>query len=403
MTEQQEKPRLARRFAALLGFFRTEAAGGAVLIAAAIAALVWSNSDASPDYFALLDLPLAVGIGQATFSQSVFAWINDGLMAFFFLLVGLEIRREMIEGQLATLPRLAAPGIAALGGMAVPAAIYVAFNHANPAALRGWAIPIATDIAFSLAALSVLGRRVPVSLKVFLTALAIIDDLGAIIVIAVFYTEHLAFGALAIAVILWLALFAMARLGVRAVTPYAIGGVALWAAVLGSGIHPTIAGVALAFVVPMDEREDGPESPARRMQAGLDNWVAYGVLPLFGLANAGLRLGAMPADVVTRPVVLGVALGLVIGKQVGVFGATLAAVKLGLAHLPERLSLGQLYGGALLCGIGFTMSLFIGDLAFGTRPAGLEAKLAVLAASVISALLGIAMLALATRRGPARR
>ncbi len=398
MTEQKQKTRAAaRRFATLLGFLRGGEAGGAVLIAAAIAALIWSNSPAASTYFALLH----VRLGAAGFSKTLFAWINDGLMTLFFLLVGLEIRREITEGQLASLPRLAAPGIAALGGMAVPALIYLAATHADPAVARGWAIPVATDIAFTLAALSVLGRRVPISLKVFLTALAIIDDLGAIIVIAGFYTAHLAFVALAIAVAIWLALFAMAGAGVRAVTPYALGGIALWAAVLHSGIHATIAGVALAFVVPMREAADGPESPARRMEARLQSWVAYGVLPLFGLANAGLRLDAMPPDVLTRPVVLGVALGLVLGKQIGVFGATLAAVKLGLAHLPERVTLPQLYGGAVLCGIGFTMSLFIGNLAFGTHPAGQEAKLAVLGASVASAVLGVAVLAVATRR-PAR-
>jgi Na+:H+ antiporter, NhaA family len=366
-----------RRYILLLAFLRSQTAGGLALIAAAALALVWSNDSGADHYFELMAFPLWI--------LPVDGWVNDGLMTVFFLTVGLEIRREMTEGELSSRRQIAAPGLAALGGMVVPALIYLGFNHADPNRLRGWAVPMATDIAFALAALSVLGRRVPIALKLFLTALAIIDDLGAIVVIALFYTARLDLLALLAAVTVCAALYGLNRAGVRAVWAYALGGVVLWACVLRSGVHPTIAGVALAFVVPMDDT-------GQRMEAGLGRWVTWAVLPLFGLANAGLRLGGLtPADFGT-PVMLGVALGLVIGKPIGVAGAAWLAVRLGWARMPVGLGWGRLFGMAMLCGIGFTMSLFIGDLGFHSSPIQVEVKLAVFTGSIVSAVLGVIVL-----------
>jgi len=378
------------RFAALLDFLHSEAAGGAVLIVSAIAALIWANSPAGGAYRALRDMPLL--------HETVLVWINDGLMAVFFLLVGLELRREITQGELASPARLAAPGLAALGGMAVPALILVALNWHDPAALRGWAVPVATDIAFALAVLAVLGSRVPVGLKVFLTALAILDDLGAIVVIALFYSRGLNGWELGGAALVWLGLLGLNRAGVRRLWPYLLGGAALWGLVFASGIHATLSGVALAFVVPMRERPGERRAPAEVLEHRLGLWVAYAILPLFGLANAGLRFDTLPAGVWTDRLAIGTALGLFLGKQVGVFGAVMAASRLGLARLPGGVSLLQLYGGAVLCGIGFTMSLFIGDLAFRGAARGDEVKLAVFVGSLLSATAGLAVLAVASRR-----
>ena len=384
--------RLTPRIAPLVEFIRSGSAGGAALILAALAALLWANTGAGPAYQALLHwtpLPLV--------PLPLHLWINDGLMAVFFLMVGLELRREITMGELASADRLAAPGLAALGGMVVPALIFVAFNWHDRAALRGWAVPVATDIAFALAVLSVLGRRVPTALKVFLTALAIIDDLGAIVVIAVFYTAGLDLLALGAAAVVWGVLYGLSRAGVRRLWPYVLGGALLWALVFRSGVHATLAGVALAFVVPMAPVANEDETPAARLEHALGPWVAYLVLPVFGLANAGLRFDTLPHGAATDPLALGTALGLLLGKQLGVFGAVTAAARLGLARLPAGITLLQLYGAAVLCGIGFTMSLFIGDLAFRGLPRGDEVKLAVFAGSLASAALGLLILALAPR------
>ncbi|HEX4171438.1 MAG TPA: Na+/H+ antiporter NhaA [Acetobacteraceae bacterium] len=381
-----------RRFVALLAFTRSQSAGGLALMVTTVIALVWSNSRGADLYFWLLNLPISIGLDGRTLLLPLDGWVNDGLMALFFLTVGLEIRREMTEGQLTGLPRIAAPGFAALGGMIVPALIYLGINWQSPTTLHGWAVPVATDIAFALAAASVLGRRVPIGLKVFLTALAILDDLGAIVVIALFYTSELHPIAMLAGVGVLAALYGIGRAGVSALSPYLIGGAMLWGCLLHAGIHPTLAGVGLAFVVP---RADGDDSPAQRLETGLGGWVTWGVLPLFGLANAGLRLvGITPADFATAAM-LGIVLGLVIGKQVGVLGATLLATRLRLARLPVGVSWTQLYGGALLCGIGFTMSLFIGDLGFHGTPVHAEVKLATFVGSTISAALGLGVLAMA--------
>ncbi len=367
-----------------------------MLILCAAAALAWSNSPEADSYARLLSLRLPIGTGSLVFDLNVHAWVNDGLMALFFLMVGLEIRRETTQGQLASRQGFAAPAIAALGGMVVPAAIYAGFNYADPTALRGWAVPVATDIAFALAALSVVGRRVPMALRVFLTALAIIDDLGAIIVIALFYTAGLNGTALLLAAVVLLALFGLNRMGVRALAPYLIGGVVLWCCTYRSGVHATLSGVALAFVIPMRRRGDEAVGPAIRLEHALQGWVAYLVLPLFGLANGGLPLNTVGIGVLTDPVALGVGLGLLVGKQAGVFGATWLAIRAGWARLPPGLTARTLYGGSVLCGIGFTMSLFIGDLAFPGQVRDSEVKLAVFAASALCAVAGVLILVLST-------
>ena len=370
-------------------------AGGLALVGAAILALAWANSPGGDLYRRLLAMPAGVTAGSATLMLSAGAWVNEGLMAVFFLLVALEIRREMTTGHLATMRQLALPGLAALGGMVAPALIYLGFNHAGAAAGHGWAVPIATDIAFALAALNLLGKRVPIGLKVFLTALAIIDDLGAIIVIALFYTARVDVPALAAAAVVWAGLFGLGRAGVRSLPVYLIGGVVLWTCVLRSGLHPTLAGVALAFALPMTA---GPDCPAHRLERALGVWVSALVLPLFGLANTGLRLDGMSAADLLHPVALGTALGLLIGKPVGVFAAAFAAVRLRLAHRPAGLTWRTLFGAALLCGIGFTMSLFIGDLTFHGTVLNDEVKAAVFLASLASAALGVGVLATVRRR-----
>ena len=355
---------------------------------------------------------LALAIAQSPLADAYFAaqhrelaglsllhWINDGLMAVFFLVVGLEIKRELLDGQLSTWSRRVLPGVAALGGMAVPALLYLAFNGGDPETARGWAIPTATDIAFALGVLALLGSRVPVSLKVFLTALAILDDLGAVVVIALFYTGELSPVFLALAGGALAALALLNRFGVVALTPYLLLGAALWAFVLRSGVHATLAGVALALTIPLRPtpgRPDDPHSPLHRLERGLHPWVAFGVLPLFGFANAGVSLAGVRADMLLAPLPLGIALGLFLGKQLGVFGAAWLAVRSGRAELPAHATWAQLYGIALLCGIGFTMSLFIGGLAFPGEAARMDAaKLGVLCGSLVSGLVGWALLRVA--------
>ncbi len=349
----------SRPVSALRRFLGNEAAGGLVLMAMALLAIVIANSPAAPIYFATLK--------TYVFGLSVLHWINDALMAVFFLLVGLEIKRELLDGQLSTWPRRALPGLAALGGMLAPALIFVAFNAGSPETLRGWAIPAATDIAFALGVLSLLGPRVPISLKIFLTALAILDDLGAVIIIALFYTAKLDVAALLGALAVLGALCAMNALGWRRLAPYLVLGVVLWVFVLKSGVHATLAGVALALTIPLKASPAAPDaadSPLHRLEHGLHPWVAFLVIPIFGFANAGVSFAGVGPQALLEPVPLGIALGLFIGKQIGVFGFAFAAVRAGLSDLPANATWLQLYGVSLLCGIGFTMSLFIGLLAF---------------------------------------
>ena len=387
-----------RPFSMLRHLLDNEASGGLALMAAAALALVVANSPLAPTYFGALH----AYVGPLSVSH----WINDGLMAVFFLLVGLEIKREILDGQLSTWPRRALPGISAAGGMAVPALIYAAFNWHDPATLRGWAIPSATDIAFALGVLSLLGPRVPTSLKVFLTALAIIDDLGAVAIIAVFYTSDLSFVDLGLAAAVVAALAAMNRFGVMRSAPYLLLGAALWFFVLRSGVHATIAGVALAFTIPLHPAPGRPDdmvgSPLHRLEHGLHNWVAFGVVPLFGFANAGVSFAGVGAEALVDHLTLGVALGLLVGKLVGVFGSAALTIRLGLADLPMGASWPQLVGVSLLCGIGFTMSLFIGLLAFASDPVLQdEVKIGILAGSPLSGLAGGAVLRVAPREVPA--
>jgi NhaA family Na+:H+ antiporter len=379
-----------------LAVLRSGAAGGPVLLGAAIAALVLANSAAGPAYHDLMQVRLGVTAGTATFTLSLEGWVNDGLMAVFFLLIGLEIRHELADGQLASLQRAAAPAVAALGGMLLPAALFFGCTIWDASARRGWAIPVATDIAFSLAALRLLGGRMPVGMAVFLTALAIIDDIGAIAIIAVAYTDRLNLAALIAAGLAWLGLLALNRAGVRTLGPYLAGFVLIWAALARAGLEPTLAGVAVAFVIPARPIED--RSPARSLQHELGFWVSWLVLPLFGLANAGLRLADLSARALaTDPLVIGILLGLLVGKPLGVLGATWLGTRTGLIRLPAQLTWRLMGGAACLCGIGFTMSLFIGALAFPGGERLAEVRAAVLSASLLSAAIGVALLARAGR------
>lgn len=381
----------AKALAFLNKFCAAEAAGGIVLMVAAAIALGVANSPLADTYFTSLHAEFA--------GLSVGHWINDGLMALFFLLVGLEIKREMAVGQLARWGDRALPGLAALGGMAVPALLYALVNRQDPQTLSGWAIPAATDIAFALGVLSLLGSRVPASLKVFLSALAILDDLGAVLIIALFYTSELASSMLLAAAGLIAVLFVLNRLGVTALAPYLLVGALLWFCLLHSGIHATLAGVILALFIPLGDTAAEDASPLLRLESALHPWVAFLIVPLFGFANAGVSLAGMTPDKLLEPVPLGVTLGLFLGKQLGIGALALLAIRSGLARLPEGASLLQLYGVALLCGIGFTMSLFIGALAFPGAPFLVdEVKVGVLLGSLLSALAGIAVLLVAARR-----
>lgn len=366
-------------------FMAAESAGGVTLMIAALAALIVANSPLSATYFSTLHWHV-LGL-------SLEHWINDGLMAIFFMLVGLEIKREMLAGQLATWGQRALPGFAALGGMLLPALIYVLVNWGNPQTLGGWAIPAATDIAFALGVLSLLGKRVPVSLKIFLSALAILDDLGAVLIIALFYTSGLSVSMLLASLAVIVLLVVLNRCGVRRLLPYLLAGALLWFFMLQSGVHATLAGVILALCIPLGDPEDEARSPLLRLEGKLHGWVAFAVVPVFGFANAGVSLAGITPSNLIDPVPLGVALGLLLGKQIGVFGFALLSIRLGLAQLPSQSSWRQLYGVALLCGIGFTMSLFIGALAFaGSAHLIDEVKVGVLLGSVLSAVLGVIVL-----------
>jgi Na+:H+ antiporter, NhaA family len=387
-----------RPFSMLRHLLDNEASGGLVLMVAAALALVVANSPLAPAYFGAL--------GAYFGPLSLLHWINDALMAVFFLLVGLEIKREILDGQLSTWPRRALPGIAAAGGMAVPALIYAGFNWGNPATMRGWAIPTATDIAFALGVLALLGSRVPTSLKVFLTALAIIDDLGAVAIIAVFYTGNLSFLDLGLAAAVLAVLAGMNRAGVMRLWPYLLLGAVLWVFVLRSGVHATIAGVLLAFTIPLHARPGRPDdmlgSPLHRLEHALHNPVAFLVVPVFGFANAGVSLAGLGTEALLDNLTLGVALGLLLGKLVGVFGSAALAIRLGLADVPMGAGWLQLVGVSLLCGIGFTMSLFIGMLAFASDPVlQSEVKIGILGGSILAGLAGFALLRVAPRDVPA--
>lgn len=380
-------------------FFQLEAASGLLLIAAAVLALIINNSPLSYLYSGLLDVPVAVQVGALNIAKPLLLWINDGLMALFFLLIGLEVKREVVNGHLSKPSQIVLPATAAIGGMVVPALIYWFINREDPAAVAGWAIPTATDIAFALGVLALLGKRVPVSLKLFLMTLAIIDDLGAIIVIALFYSGTLSSVSLLLAAACLVVLVAMNRLGVVKLGPYMVVGLILWVCVLKSGVHATLAGVALALCIPLRTR-NAETSPLLALEHALHPWVAYAILPLFAFANAGVSLAGMTLESFTHPVPMGIAVGLLLGKTVGVFGLTWVAVKLRLAALPAGAGWGQLLGVAILCGIGFTMSLFVGSLAFvpgSSEYAGMD-RMGILTGSFFAAVIGYAVTAMASRK-----
>lgn len=379
-------------------FLRLEASAGILLMFAAVLALIANNTFFSPLYGALLSTPVAIQIGVLEIAKPLLLWINDGLMAVFFFLVGLEIKREILEGELSTLDKAALPIFAAIGGMAAPALVYVWINWGNGQTLDGWAIPAATDIAFALGILALLGNRVPVALKIFLLAVAIIDDLGAILIIALFYTGNLSVAALGVAATGLVVLAGLNRFGVKAITPYALIGAVIWTAVLKSGVHATLAGVLIAFTIPIKGAHEGDQSPLHKLEHDLHPWVAYMVLPVFAFANAGVSFAGLSFSSLMAPVTLGVALGLFVGKQVGVMGLSYLAVALKFAGRPQGVRWLQLYGAACLTGVGFTMSLFIGTLAFDTPEILNEVRFGVLVGSVASGLVGYAVLRYAIGR-----
>ena len=386
---------------AMREFIEHEASGGIILMFAAAAALIMVNSGWGGFYTGLLGTPFTVTLDNPpmlALDKPVLLWINDGLMAIFFLLVGLEIKREVMEGQLSSRDQILLPAMAAVGGMAVPALVFLGITADSPDLQRGWAIPAATDIAFALGVLALLGSRVPPALKVFLLTLAILDDLGAIIIIALFYTANLSLTSLALAAAALAILAIMNGVGVKRIAPYIIVGIVLWVCVLKSGVHATLAGVALAFAIPM--RDATGESPLKHLEHGLLPYVAFAIMPIFAFANAGVSLEGIGMETVLSPLPLGIALGLLIGKQVGVFGMVWIAVKTNLARLPEGTSFKQIYGVACLAGIGFTMSLFIGTLSFDDPARAAEVRIGVLSGSILSALIGYVVLRFATRAEP---
>ncbi len=362
-----------------------------VLVSTALLAVVFANSALSGIYEALLSTPMTVAIGAFAIDKPLLLWINDGLMAVFFFLVGLEIKREIVEGQLSTWRTASLPALAAIGGMAAPALIYVAINFQSPETLRGWAIPAATDIAFALGVLALLGSRVPVQLKVFLLALAILDDLGAIIIIAMFYTADLSLISLAIGVAGAAVLLTINLAGVTRISVYIVIGIIIWAAVLKSGVHATLAGVMVALMVPLRTKEMRTP-PLIQLEHSLKPWVAYAVMPAFAFANAGVSLEGLSLGNLLAPVPLGIALGLFLGKQIGVVGFSYVGVKLGLCTLPRGVTWAHIYGIALLAGIGFTMSLFIGTLAFTDAETTNAVRLGVLMGSLVSGTVGYLIL-----------
>ncbi len=377
---------------AVRDFMKLESAGGILLLAAAVIAMLVANSPLATLYDSLLNTTVAIQVGALSINKPLFLWINDGFMAMFFFLIGLEIKREVMEGELSSLSQIILPGMGALGGMVVPAAIYVWLNWGDPIALDGWAIPVATDIAFALALLSVFGSRVPTMLKIFLLTLAIFDDLAAIIIIALFYSGDLSLNALFIGALVLVSAVVMNRFGVTRVSAYILLGVVLWVAVLKSGVHATLAGVLIAFCIPM--RDEQKKSPLIELEHDLHGPVALAILPIFAFANAGLSLSGMSFDDVTHPVTLGVISGLLVGKPLGILAFVGLAVVLRFIELPKGINWLQLLGVAFACGIGFTMSLFIAGLAFehGSGDYFGSDRLGILVGSILSAVVAYALL-----------
>jgi NhaA family Na+:H+ antiporter len=370
-----------------------EVKSGLLLLTATALALILANSAGVGVYQELLSIPVQVRVGALDIDKSLLLWINDGLMAMFFLMVGLEIKREVVHGHLSSLKHLALPGFAAIGGMVVPAIIYASLNWHDPVLLQGWAIPSATDIAFALGVLALLGSRVPPALKAFVLALAVMDDLGAVIIIALFYTSQLSVLSLSVAAAATSVLVLLNVMGIRRIAIYMVVGMVLWVSVLKSGVHATLAGVVIALAMPVRHDADG-HSPAESLEHALHPWVAFFIVPVFAFANAGVSLQGVGAEVFSNSVFQGIFLGLVLGKQLGIFAFSWLCIRLGWATLPQGTSYRQLYGAAVLCGIGFTMSLFISSLAFQHSGSSVELvdRLAVLLASILSACWGYAVL-----------
>jgi NhaA family Na+:H+ antiporter len=379
---------------ALREFLRLESASGLLLIITTVLAMVVVNTPAKPLYDMFLDTPIEVRVGQLELAKPLLLWINDGLMAIFFFLIGLEIKREVLEGELSEPSRIILPAVCAIGGIAVPALVYVVINWGDPIALSGWAIPAATDIAFALGILALLGPRVPTSLKLFLLTLAIIDDLGAIVIIAIFYSGDLSWISFLVAAGAMIVLLLLNRRGVMEIAPYILVGIVFWIAVLKSGVHATLAGVLLAFFIPLRSQNESVESPLHQLEHDLHPTVAYGILPLFAFANTGISFQGLSLTSLLNPVPLGIAIGLYFGKQIGIFGFAWVAIKLRLAQLPDGANWLGFYGVAILCGVGFTMSLFISSLAFeqiGTALA-IDDRLGILAGSLLAGVTGYTIL-----------
>ena len=374
-----------------------DAVAGIVLLLAAALALAMDNSAFAGLYDSLLKVTANVSIGEAAIAKPLVLWINDGLMAIFFFLVGLEIKREVLAGELSSFDKAILPVLAAIGGMVVPGLVFFALNAGSPENLNGWAIPTATDIAFALGILALLGNRVPVTLKIFLLAIAIIDDLGAIVIIAVFYTSELSTNALTFSMLAFALAVVLNRMGVQRVAPYLIIGIFMWVFVLKSGVHATLAGVLIALTIPL-KKKDGDKALLYRLEHALHPWVAFLILPIFAFANAGVSLQGIAFSDLFQPLPLGIAAGLFLGKQVGVVTATFIGVNSGLARLPEGVGWKHIYGVACLTGVGFTMSLFIGSLAFGAAETMNAVRLGVISGSILSGILGYAVLRSAAPR-----
>lgn len=375
-------------------FFRMESASGILLMLTAALAMVLANSPLASWYDLIISTPVQVSVGELIVAKPLLLWINDGLMAIFFFLVGLELKREVMEGELSQMRKVVLPGFGAIGGMLVPAAIYLAINIGDDSATPGWAIPAATDIAFALGILSLLGSRVPISLKIFLTSLAIFDDIGAIIIIAAFYTAQISFISLLVAGLCIPALYALNRYGVTSRSIYRMIGIVMWVAMLKSGVHATLTGVILALFIPMRDKTDPDARPLQEWEHDLHTLVAFVILPIFAFANAGIGLAGVGLEQVMHGVPLGITLGLFLGKQIGVFGMCWIAIKLKLTDMPEGMNWVSMYGTGILCGIGFTMSLFIGSLAFESTGIDMifDERLGILIGSLLSGIFGYALL-----------
>lgn len=375
-------------------FLSRETSGGILLMGAAIISIIFANTPLNKYYSLLIDTPVVIRIGLFEIAKPLLLWVNDGLMAVFFLLVGLELKREFVNGELSEVRKIILPALGALGGMVVPALFYLVFNYNNSETIKGWAIPAATDIAFSLGVLALLGSRVPASLKIFLTSLAIFDDIGAILIIAFFYTSKISLPALFIAGVCLFVLFLLNRRNVEEKSPYFLVGLVMWIALLKSGVHATLAGVLLALFIPMKSKKNPDESPLENIEKDLHSVVAFFILPFFAFCNSGINLTGIGIDQLFHNVSLGIASGLFLGKQLGIFSFCLVGIKLEIARLPDGVSFKSLYGTAVLCGIGFTMSLFIGSLAFEETGAIriFDERLGIIIGSLFSGIAGYLIL-----------